>query len=442
MSPTHYRHPEVRRAMLAISPEFQRLPALDLIRRARTAEGVRRLGAGAVDCAIELPRSAGRVHVLAGLFTDPIPQRAPVAYRAGSGADAAEMAIQNVPAGRWTVIVVACRAGTGPHPRLLGSFRRRVEVTPGHATRVTAVARPDTARPADRHHPERADPVAAVLRDRGEHGGLIRPGRTSVPPGDSRATPVASGAPTRGGGVFRRESARPTGEERSCPPPAGTEPTPASSTNREDDVPPAAHAESAQQVTESSGPRRGAPRRTGPAVHDPPERGDNGVPDAEHGTARTARHPRSGGPTAAPSLTTGPPAGRRREGTRRSNDNPPVRCGDRTDRAGQEGDPMPQTGSDTAASSLPPEAARRTCRGGGGSWSSSASWPGRWPPRCGPSNSSTASSATTSPTRCWGTTPRRRRSAGSWRARSSPSSRDWPGRSRPATSRCSVRSHP
>ena len=306
MSPTHYRHPEVRRAMLAISPEFQRLPALDLIRRARTAEGVRRLGAGAVDCAIELPRSAGRVHVLAGLFTDPIPQRAPVAYRAGSGADAAEMAIQNVPAGRWTVIVVACRAGTGPHPRLLGSFRRRVEVTPGHATRVTAVARPDTARPADRHHPERADPVAAVLRDRGEHGGLIRPGRTSVPPGDSRATPVASGAPTRGGGVFRRESARPTGEERSCPPPAGTEPTPASSTNREDDVPPAAHAESAQQVTESSGPRRGAPRRTGPAVHDPPERGDNGVPDAEHGTARTARHPRSGGPTAAPSLTTGP----------------------------------------------------------------------------------------------------------------------------------------
>lgn len=306
MSPTHYRHPEVRRAMLAISPEFQRLPALDLIRRARSAEGVRRLGAGAVDCAIELPRSAGRVHVLAGLFTDPIPQRAPVAYRAGSGADAAEMAIQNVPAGRWTVIVVACRAGTGPHPRLLGSFRRRVEVTPGHATRVTAVARPDTARPADRHHPERADPVAAVLRDRGEHGGLIRPGRTSVPPGDSRATPVASGAPTRGGGVFRRESARPTGEERSCPPPAGTEPTPASSTNREDDVPPAAHAESAQQVTESSGPRRGAPRRTGPAVHDPPERGDNGVPDAEHGTARTARHPRSGGPTAAPSLTTGP----------------------------------------------------------------------------------------------------------------------------------------
>lgn len=85
MSPTHYRHPEVRRAMLAISPEFQRLPALDLIRRARSAEGVRRLGAGAVDCAIELPRSAGRVHVLAGLFTDPIPQRAPVAYRAGSG---------------------------------------------------------------------------------------------------------------------------------------------------------------------------------------------------------------------------------------------------------------------------------------------------------------------------------------------------------------------
>lgn len=439
MSPTHYRHPEVRRAMLAISPEFQRLPALDLIRRARSAEGVRRLGAGAVDCAIELPRSAGRVHVLAGLFTDPIPQRAPVAYRAGSGADAAEMAIQNVPAGRWTVIVVACRAGTGPHPRLLGSFRRRVEVTPGHATRVTAVARPDTARPADRHHPERADPVAAVLRDRGEHGGLIRPGRTSVPPGDSRATPVASGAPTRGGGVFRRESARPTGEERSCPPPAGTEPTPASSTNREDDVPPAAHAESAQQVTESSGPRRGAPRRTGPAVHDPPERGDNGVPDAEHGTARTARHPRSGGPTAAPSLTTGPPAGRRREDTRRSNDTPRCDAGTAQTEQDRRGIRCPRP---VPTPPPPPQAARRTCRGGGGSWSSSASWPGRWPPRCGPSNSSTASSATTSPTRCWGTTPRRRRSAGSWRARSSPSSRDWPGRSRPATSRCSVRSHP
>ena len=133
MSPTQYRHPEVKRMMLAVSPEFQRLPTPELVRQAERSCGA--AGGGSVDCAVELPRSAGRVDFLVGVFADSIPQCAPVAYHTGSASRTVRVTVHDVPEGRWTVIAVACRAGA--LPLLLGASRQRIAVTRGRTAPVT-----------------------------------------------------------------------------------------------------------------------------------------------------------------------------------------------------------------------------------------------------------------------------------------------------------------
>lgn len=139
MTPTQYRDPEVSDLLVAVSPDFHQLPSLEELRRAgKSCVAVRPAMGGAIAGVLQLPPGIGPANVLVGVFADSIPQCGPVAFTALPNVGSTEIALNNVPAGEWTVIAAAERAGgrSAPGDVYIGRLRKPVSVTAGRVTRI------------------------------------------------------------------------------------------------------------------------------------------------------------------------------------------------------------------------------------------------------------------------------------------------------------------
>lgn len=107
MTPSQYRDPRVSDLMVAISPHYHRLPSLERLRDVgRGCGGVRADGA-TVAARVEMPADLPPGNLLVGVFADPIPQCAPVAFTGMPLARSGEVVLDGVPAGRWVVMAAA-----------------------------------------------------------------------------------------------------------------------------------------------------------------------------------------------------------------------------------------------------------------------------------------------------------------------------------------------
>ncbi|MCR6483535.1 AraC family transcriptional regulator [Amycolatopsis sp. OK19-0408] len=108
MTPTEYREPEVGELLVARSAHFQRLPSL---RSLREAAGSTRPplepGGGRLTVRVDMPPHATPANLLVGVFADSVPQTGPVAFGSVAEARSADLVIDGVPEGTWTVIAVA-----------------------------------------------------------------------------------------------------------------------------------------------------------------------------------------------------------------------------------------------------------------------------------------------------------------------------------------------
>ncbi len=140
MTPTQYRSPEVEELLIAVAPEFHRLPSLQELRSVgKSCVGVRPAIGGSIVGSVDVPGELAPADVLIGVFDNRIPQRGPIAFTALPHSSGGDMAINNVPEGDWWVIAVAEPAAAGAHaPRIfLGDLRQPVSVTAGHVSRIT-----------------------------------------------------------------------------------------------------------------------------------------------------------------------------------------------------------------------------------------------------------------------------------------------------------------
>ncbi|MDS0137739.1 helix-turn-helix transcriptional regulator [Amycolatopsis sp. CM201R] len=168
MTPTQYRSPEVRELLLAVSPDFHRVPPAEAL---PGASGLPVQGAASVSATVDLPAAAAPANVLVGLFAERIPQCGPVAYAAQAGVGSTRLTISDVPPGRWTVLAVAEGAhGGGAESIYLGTVRQPVAVSPGGATRVSLRLR--ELQPTD---PPIAITLASETFPRGMSRDLARP---------------------------------------------------------------------------------------------------------------------------------------------------------------------------------------------------------------------------------------------------------------------------
>lgn len=166
LTPTQYRDPEVGALLVAVAPDFHQLPAPEQLRRAGAAMGVRAAVGGSVVAALHLPDGAP-ANILVGAFGSRIPQNAPVAYTALTGIGPTDVAVNNVPAGEWTIIAVA-ESADGPNAGvgLIGTVRVPVTVTAGRITRIALRLRPVTVLDP---------PIAITLASKATWGGVRTP---------------------------------------------------------------------------------------------------------------------------------------------------------------------------------------------------------------------------------------------------------------------------
>ncbi|CRK55071.1 Transcriptional regulator, AraC family [Alloactinosynnema sp. L-07] len=129
LTPTQYRSPDVSKLLLALAPEFFFMPSLDDLRGAGAPVGLAS-SADAVHGRVRFPDGL-RGEVLVGLFADPIPQSAPVAFQYLSADGSGQFTIPAVPTGTWYPLAMA-RAVNGPI--LLDTPRTPVVVGEGRPT--------------------------------------------------------------------------------------------------------------------------------------------------------------------------------------------------------------------------------------------------------------------------------------------------------------------
>lgn len=107
MTPTQYRDPQVAELLVAISPDYVRLPPLRTLRAAGRSCATLQTGTGVLALDLAMPAGVPPAEVLVGLFADAVPQCGPVAFGGTSGMRSGELTIHGVPAGRWNAIAVA-----------------------------------------------------------------------------------------------------------------------------------------------------------------------------------------------------------------------------------------------------------------------------------------------------------------------------------------------
>uniref|UniRef100_UPI003F496BD8 helix-turn-helix transcriptional regulator n=1 Tax=Nocardia suismassiliense TaxID=2077092 RepID=UPI003F496BD8 len=144
MTPTQYRTPQVRDLLVAVSPQFQRMPSLKLLQEAGGGLIPAQRTGGSIAAKIKMPAEFGPGNVLLGVFADPIPQRGPVAFTyVAADSWATEAFIGGVPAGRWVVIAIAEHpAATSPEERFsIGTIRGPIATHEGEITGITVQMR-------------------------------------------------------------------------------------------------------------------------------------------------------------------------------------------------------------------------------------------------------------------------------------------------------------
>lgn len=125
MTPTQYREPEVGELLVALSPNFRRLPALSQLRAAGRACGSVNAGNGTIRTRVEFPRGAAPANLLIGVFADAVPQCGPVAFAGKVQTGSTDLEIHGVPDGEWTVIAVAEHPGAAPAHRFTVAMLRQ-----------------------------------------------------------------------------------------------------------------------------------------------------------------------------------------------------------------------------------------------------------------------------------------------------------------------------
>jgi AraC family transcriptional regulator len=145
MTPTQYREPEVGALLVAVAPEYHRLPTpAELTEADRLRPPVRAVTGGSVVATVHLPPEAAVANVVVGAFDSGIPQNAPVAYAATPNSGSTELMLGDVPAGEWTILAAAEPVNGYPNagPMYLATPRRPVPVTTGRVTRIALRMRP------------------------------------------------------------------------------------------------------------------------------------------------------------------------------------------------------------------------------------------------------------------------------------------------------------
>lgn len=142
MTPTQYREPEVGELLVALAPNFHRLPSLRLIRDAGRGCASLRPGDGVINGRIEMPRGAPPANVLIGVFGDPVPQCGPVAFAGRMNTGSTNIEIRDVPDGDWYVLAIAEHAAGTPSAAFsVSMLRNPVPVRAGRPVYVPLTMR-------------------------------------------------------------------------------------------------------------------------------------------------------------------------------------------------------------------------------------------------------------------------------------------------------------
>jgi len=142
MTPTQYREPEVSELLVALAPNFRRLPPLQQIQAAGRGCASLRHGDGVINGRIEMPRGTPPANVLVGVFSDPVPQCGPVAFTGRMNTGSADIEIHNVPDGDWVVMAIAEHApGTPTASFSVATLRNPVPVRAGRPVYVPLTMR-------------------------------------------------------------------------------------------------------------------------------------------------------------------------------------------------------------------------------------------------------------------------------------------------------------
>jgi AraC-like DNA-binding protein len=138
MTPTQYRDPEVAELLVALSPNFQRIPSFETMREAGINCAAPQRSGGALVGQIEMPDNQPW-NTLVGVFNDPVPQSGPVAFTAIANGTSGELIINNIPPGEWVVIAAAERSATTSSPGdfSIGTARTRLTITHDETVSVT-----------------------------------------------------------------------------------------------------------------------------------------------------------------------------------------------------------------------------------------------------------------------------------------------------------------
>lgn len=154
MSPTQYRDPIVSRLLVAASSDFSRMPEVgEMAMAASRRPSLPCQHRTTLRGTIEVPRGAGAVDAMVGVFSEAAPQRSPVAFQVLPVSGRTEFEVRGLPSGSHHVLAVAAPRARGVDTTVLtAATRRSVSVTPGNHTLVDLALRP----------PAEADPPVAV----------------------------------------------------------------------------------------------------------------------------------------------------------------------------------------------------------------------------------------------------------------------------------------
>jgi AraC-like DNA-binding protein len=143
MTPTQYRDPEVGRLLVALAPNFRRLPSLALLRSLGKSCASATTGVGGIAGQVVMADGAPPADVLVGAFSEAIPQCGPVAFTGKTNTGTTELEIPGVPDGDWVIMAVAEHSASMGGTRFsTGTVAHPVRVRGGRAERFVIGMRP------------------------------------------------------------------------------------------------------------------------------------------------------------------------------------------------------------------------------------------------------------------------------------------------------------
>lgn len=176
MTPTQYREPEVGQLLLALAPNFRRLPPLSTLRDLGRNCASSTVGDGVLTGRIVMPEGAPPADVLIGVFAEAIPQCGPVAFTGKVSVRSADYEIRGVPDGDWVLMAVGEHSGGPAQSRFSTSMAPYpVQVRDGRAADLKVVMRAPLAT-----DPPIAITLASPSSPFGNRVAVSRPGLRAV----------------------------------------------------------------------------------------------------------------------------------------------------------------------------------------------------------------------------------------------------------------------